>query len=399
MERREPNVKTKHPTTLDGTAPEDIAKVYALHQYIEDPADISYEQDDPPLILPEQGFRVELGGSVDSLSLAEINLECPDMHEPYYKTYFYSKPHLNFISGNTSNPIVISAIMENKKTKGRPNWRVILREKKENHHYMISSGSKQGFLKKLRVTATDLLEDFPLHDIKDTKLNDELVNMEDRMLIKAYKIGFVYCDSGQVSELDMFSNNKVSKACDKFLHMMGDEITLKGYSGYRGGLDVNSNTTGTHAFASNFHGFDIIFHVSHYLPFSTENPQQLDRKRHIGNDVVVIVFTENPGGFLPSTITSKFNHIYVLVHPLPKRKGEKQIYQIGIASKNGTRVHGPPLPRKPLFERGPELREFLYTKIINAERAAYFAPGFAQTRTRRLWLKELQEKYCPPEKK
>jgi len=35
---------------------------------------------------------------------------------------------------------------------------------------------------------------------------------------------------------------------------------------------------------------EIMFHVSTFLPYSPDNPQQLHRKRYIGNDVCVIIF-------------------------------------------------------------------------------------------------------------
>lgn len=55
-----------------------------------------------------------------------------------------------------------------------------------------------------------------------------------------------------------------------------------------------------------------MFHVSTLLPHSAINRQQLERKRHIGNDVVVIVFQDGPnGGFNPKTISSKFNRILI----------------------------------------------------------------------------------------
>ncbi len=55
-----------------------------------------------------------------------------------------------------------------------------------------------------------------------------------------------------------------------------------------------------------------MFHVSTLLPHSAVNRQQLERKRHIGNDVVVIVFQDGPnGGFNPKTISSKFNRILI----------------------------------------------------------------------------------------
>lgn len=40
---------------------------------------------------------------------------------------------------------------------------------------------------------------------------------------------------------------------------------------------------------------------------------QLQRKRHIGNDIVAIVFQEEATPFVPDMIASNFLHAYILV--------------------------------------------------------------------------------------
>lgn len=52
-----------------------------------------------------------------------------------------------------------------------------------------------------------------------------------------------------------------------------------------------------------------MYHVSTMLPYSKDNPQQLERKRHIGNDIVNIVYTDDPDAidtFNPNCIRSQF---------------------------------------------------------------------------------------------
>ena len=59
-----------------------------------------------------------------------------------------------------------------------------------------------------------------------------------------------------------------------------------------------------------------MFHVSTLLPHSKSERQQLERKRHIGNDIVAIVFQETDTTFMPECITSQFLHVYLVVTPL-----------------------------------------------------------------------------------
>lgn len=49
-----------------------------------------------------------------------------------------------------------------------------------------------------------------------------------------------------------------------------------------------------------------------YLP-NVSLPAQLQRKRHIGNDIVAIIFQEENTPFVPDMIASNFLHAYIVV--------------------------------------------------------------------------------------
>lgn len=48
--------------------------------------------------------------------------------------------------------------------------------------------------------------------------------------------------------------------------------------------------TGSEAVYERFFEREIMFHVSPLLPHTSGDAQQLQRKRHVGNDIVAIVF-------------------------------------------------------------------------------------------------------------
>ena len=68
-------------------------------------------------------------------------------------------------------------------------------------------------------------------------------------------------------------------------------------------------------------------------------------------------------------------------------------FRIEVVSKDGAVACDPKLPPTPIFTAGPYFREFILTKLVNAERAAYFSQHFAKPieRTRELLFKELLE--------
>ncbi|XP_053149109.1 rap1 GTPase-activating protein 1-like, partial [Hemicordylus capensis] len=99
----------------------------------------------------------------------------------------------------------------------------------------------------------------------------------------------------------------------EFLDLLGDRIQLQDFRGFRGGLDVTRGQTGTESVCTNFRGKEIMFHVSTKLPFTEGDAQQLQRKRHIRNDIVAIVFQDENTPFVPEMIASNFLHAYVVV--------------------------------------------------------------------------------------
>lgn len=343
--------------------------------------------------------------------------------------------HFNYVGGNGANPIALSLVQLDKR-KGGYGFSILLRTKKDDYIYTFTAKDKKAALKYAYNISPDLAG-AQLEAVKDTALADELMHMEDRILIKAYRVGVVYAGLS-VDENTMFSNNEPSEGFKSFMGWLGKHIKLKGWKGFKGGLDVEHNTTGTHSYFTDAHGFDIMFHTSTELPFSTVNPQQVERKRHIGNDVVVIIYQDGPTAqpFKATSIASKFNHVYIIVQAVdhnsdapptsararrvaarkskrgveveaeaiapssPRSRGNGKLqYRVAVVSKHGVKMHGPVLPEPDhIFNLDDTFRQFLLTKIINSERAAYYAPGFAQTRTRRLWLKSMLEKYGPPPK-
>lgn len=51
---------------------------------------------------------------------------------------------------------------------------------------------------------------------------------------------------------------------------------------YRGGLDTQYGQTGVESVYDTFRDREIMFHVAPLLPYTDNDPQQLQRKRHIG---------------------------------------------------------------------------------------------------------------------
>jgi len=213
--------------------------------------------------------------------------------------------------------------------------------------------------------------------VSDPALIKDLTNFEDQLSAKKFKFGIIYAKEGQVADDEFFSNEHGSNNFNEFINLLGDKIELKGWKGFRAGLDVINGNTGTHSIYTEYIGYEIMFHVSTLLPYSPTNTQQLERKRHIGNDIVIVVFQEgNSTPFSPAFMRTHFNHIFMVVRRVDI-DGKKR-YKLAVCTKDSVPPFGPPLPDPPYFEDPILFRKFLLTKLINAENAAYTAPAFSQ---------------------
>ncbi len=92
-------------------------------------------------------------------------------------------------------------------------------------------------------------------------------------------------------------------------------MNLKNFKGFRGGLDT-SNESCEHSIYEQHEDSEIMFHVSTMLPHSKTDTQHLEKKRHIGNDKVAIIFQDIDTPFSPSTIKSKLLHVFLIIQPV-----------------------------------------------------------------------------------
>ncbi|KAI2649761.1 Rap1 GTPase-activating protein 1 [Labeo rohita] len=230
---------------------------------------------------------------------------------------------------------------------------------------------------------------FPVLYPKASRL---IVTFDEHVISNNFKFGVIYQKFGQTSEEELFGNNEESPALVEFLEFLGQKIELHDFKGFRGGLDVTHGQTGSESVYHNFHNKEIMFHVSTKLPYTEGDTQQLQRKRHIGNDIVAIVFQEENTPFVPDMIASNFLHAYVVVQ-VENACSDNVLYKVSVTARDDVPFFGPPLPNPAIFKKGPEFREFLLTKLINAEYACYKAEKFAklEERTRSALLETLYE--------
>lgn len=226
-----------------------------------------------------------------------------------------------------------------------------------------------------------------LFHVTDSAFPATLSQLERKLGRTDYKIGVVYAKEGQTEEEEYLSNDRGSSEFDEFLNFLGDRITLQGWSKYDGGLDTSKNATGKHSVFTEWRDLNIMFHVSTLLPLLPEGngddddeDRTQEKKVHIGNDIVVVVFLEGEGedsSFNPRKFVSHFNHSFILVSPV-RQKG-LTLYRINTVYKAAVPTCLPDIPADSIFEKSDQLRELLLAKIVNSDRAACQVPEFASS--------------------
>ncbi|XP_059186139.1 rap1 GTPase-activating protein 1 isoform X1 [Centropristis striata] len=310
-----------------------------------------------------------------------------------YRKQFMGKEHFNYYTMDAALGHLVFS-MKYDVIGDQEHLRLMLRTKLKTHHDVIPISCLTEFpnvvqMAKLVCEEVNVDRFYPVLYPKASRL---IVTFDEHVISNNFKFGVIYQKFGQTSEEELFGNMEESPSFVEFLEFLGHKIELHDFKGFRGGLDVTHGQTGIESVYTSFHNKEIMFHVSTKLPYTEGDSQQLQRKRHIGNDIVAIVFQEENTPFVPDMIQSNFLHAYVVVQ-VENACTDNVTYKVSVTARDDVPFFGPALPDPGIFKKGPEFREFLFTKLINAEYACYKAEKFAklEERTRSALLETLYE--------
>ncbi|XP_074846272.1 signal-induced proliferation-associated 1-like protein 2 isoform X6 [Carettochelys insculpta] len=366
-------------------------------------------------------------------------IEHIDLGAYYYRKFFYGKDHQNYFGIDENlGPVAVSIRREKvedaKEREGSQfNYRIAFRTSELTTlrgailEDAIPSTARHGTARglPLKEVLEYVIPELSIQCLRQAssspKVSEQLLKLDEQGLSFQHKIGILYCKAGQSTEEEMYNNETAGPAFEEFLDLLGQRVRLKGFSKYRAQLDNKTDSTGTHSLYTTYKDYELMFHVSTMLPYMPSNRQQdlttpclvtdqdiplvlepagdpkskLLRKRHIGNDIVTIVFQE-PGAlpFTPKNIRSHFQHVFVIVK-VHNPCTENVCYSVGVSRSKDVPPFGPPIPKGVTFPKSAVFRDFLLAKVINAENAAHKSEKFRAmaTRTRQEYLKDLAENF------
>ncbi|GAA5794838.1 hypothetical protein HPULCUR_000186 [Helicostylum pulchrum] len=396
-----------------------------------------YKVVEKAMIIPSKGYKIEginkYGNNNSILSQipkSQINqnytVDHMDKEAHWYRTYFFDSTHVYTFFGyqEDGDPILLSVKVEqNNETITNRQFRIIFRTKKGKDQRRVILDS---FLLNCPPTTTNAEEydiipettwkslvetnfNIPFHNLIlmnqdlmiSSGIQDELLRLDENSLHTRYKFGVLLIKEGQTREEEWFSNDHDSEPFNQFLNIIGNPVKLKGYTGWAAGLDTKSGDSGDYTYTNVWNENILAYHVSTLIPSRPGDKQQIQRKRHIGNDIVCIVFVEGNQPFNPTAIKSQFLHVFIVVHQEVSNKAK--LWRVEIVSVKDVPDFGPSLPENSaVFYNEKELEQFLLAKckyyfyffrkecplnlsdklVVNAEYAAFKSPKFASPMNR-----------------
>lgn len=149
------------------------------------------------------------------------------------------------------------------------------------------------------------------------------------------KVGLVYVAPSQEDERSLFRNESGSPTYSEFVEGLASVVNIAEHRAYLGGLD-RSGTCGATLPYYHSSTAELCFHEVVRMPTVQKDPQQILKKRHVGNDIIHVIWDEHLRDYNPQTIASQFNDAHIMVYPLPNG-----LFRIQTAQKKEVGSFGP----------------------------------------------------------
>lgn len=159
-------------------------------------------------------------------------------------------------------------------------------------------------------------EAMPVKLPEDERTDAFLRNFDRNPTVDSHKIGVIYIGDGQTEEADILANNHGSEDYALFLERLGVLVRIKDADFNTQGLDRAGDTDGKFTVCWRDRVTELIFHVATLMPTDRENdPLCTQKKKHIGNDYVNIIFNDSGQPIDFDTFPSDFNFVNILITP------------------------------------------------------------------------------------
>lgn len=166
----------------------------------------------------------------------------------------------------------------------------------------------------------------------------------------------------------IYRNSSGSSTYEMFVSALGWEVELETHHGFLGGLPRQGCGQTAPYYATPF--LEVIFHVSTRIPSDTHEAI-LNKTRHLGNDEVHIVWSENIRDYRRDILPTEFCDVLIVIYPL-----KSGLFRVTVNRKADVPWFGPISDE--IVVSGTNLANLVRASAINASRAKRFAMPFYQ---------------------
>lgn len=155
----------------------------------------------------------------------------------------------------------------------------------------------------------------PIPLLEDDLTRRAISTFDRNDTVDGHKVGVLYVGEGQTTEAEILSNSSGSRDYEHFLSGLGTKVQLKDAPFNTQGLHCDIDGESTYAWRDRV--TEIVYHIPTMMPTDLESdPQCINKKRHIGNDMVNIIFNRSNLDFNFNTIPSQFNFVNIVINPV-----------------------------------------------------------------------------------
>lgn len=134
--------------------------------------------------------------------------------------------------------------------------------------------------------------------------------------LDSHKGGVIYVGEGQTTEEEIFQNVQGSPDYVEFIEDLGKLKRLRNARWNTQGLDRETDIDGRNAVVWNNEVTELVFHITTLMPNNDDvKMNTANKKRHIGNDFVNIIFNNSGRAFDINTFPSQFSAVYIVITP------------------------------------------------------------------------------------
>lgn len=207
----------------------------------------------------------------------------------------------------------------------------------------------------------------PIPLLEDDITRRALSTFDRNDIVDGHKIGVLYIDKGQTAEAEILSNTSGSPDYEHFLSGLGTKVPLQGAQFNTQGLHPDMDGEFTYAWRDRV--TEIVYHVATMMPTNFDNdPSCVNKKRHIGNDFVNIIFNRSNIPFNFDTIPSQFNFVNIVISPVCRIANDSKVVNLGSAHYDNLFYYVQVIS-KPGF---PEISPAAAPKVISGKNLAAF---------------------------